>query len=162
MRGAALALAVVALAGCGGDGDRNDAVETTGERLSKAVFVSRANGVCARFRARIAAIGSPEPGFRGIVRFLDRAIPLARAGLAEQERLRPPARYDSVWSAVLSENRRVIETAERLRSAAQRSDPLGTQREIEAFQSRARDEKLTRLTRRLGLTECADALPRGR
>ena len=152
MRRTALALAVLALAGCG-DGDEAKRAAPGGDPLSRQEFVRRADAICTRYQEKIGALERPSASSESIVRFMDQVIPLVKQGIREERRLRPPKRYQGTWNEVLAANEELVRTAERLRRAAKRNDPLGVRAEFEKLTEG--DEETDRLARRLGLKACS-------
>src|SRR5690242_4702058 len=106
MRGFALAFALAALAaGCGGS-----------SRLSKAEYVKRADAICAKYNAKIRALGRPT-AISGLPAYVDKALPLARKGDDELRALKPPKDEEQTAKEWLDQNDSVVGSMERLRDA---------------------------------------------
>jgi hypothetical protein len=140
LRPGLVAVAVAALAGCGGGGT-----------LSKADFVSRADAICKRYSARIKAIPQPKSP-AGIPRFVERALPLTRKELAELRALRPPAKDAGTVRRILDEFERTIEAGRKLSAAVQKNDRGAFDRANLAGSKAARTAD--RLARAYGFRSC--------
>jgi hypothetical protein len=138
-----LALAAAIAAGCGGGGD---------ERLSTDEFRQRANGICERYDAKIAAIGDPASP-EEIPGFMEKTIPLIRQGLAELRALNPPEEFEQDYERMLAVTERAIPAAEQLADAAEKQDAEAVQDALQAGE--AADKESDRIALQLGLDKCA-------
>jgi hypothetical protein len=140
----ALVLAAGATASaCGGGGD---------DRLSQDEFRQQANAICAKYDARIKALGSPSsPG--DIPDFVQQGIPLLRQGIAELRALKPPAELQDDFDRMLNETAKAIPAAQSLAAAAEKADAAGVQKAI--AQAQAASAASDRLATDLQLDQCA-------
>ena len=104
---AALTLAIVTLAGCGG--------------VSHGSFVKRADAVCSAYRSRAKPLPSPR-SYRQVVAFVDRTLPLYEAALRALRALDPPRADAVAVRAWLADDRRVAAALRELGAAADRRD----------------------------------------
>lgn len=139
-----LALAVAVAAGCGGGG--------SGDRLSTDEFRERANGICERYDAKIAAIGSPSSP-EEIPAFVEKGIPLIQQGLAELRALNPPEELVEEYDRMLDATEGAIPAARRLADAAEKQDAAAVQEALQAGE--AADKESDRIAVKLGLDKCA-------
>lgn len=106
---AALTLAVVAIAGCGGGGPSHGA------------FVKHADAVCSAYDAGTKELARPKT-YAQIVAFVDRTLPLYEAALQALRALEPPRRDVPAVRAWLAADRRVATALRTLGAAAERRD----------------------------------------
>jgi hypothetical protein len=137
------ALAAATATGCGGGGD---------ERLSTGEFQARANGICERYDAKIAAIHDPASP-EEIPEFVEKTIPLIRQGLAELRAVNPPEEFEADYERMLAVTERAIPAAQRLADAAEKQDEAAVQDALKA--GKAADEESDRIAVQLGLDKCA-------
>jgi hypothetical protein len=131
-------------AGCGGGGG--------GERLSKEQFQQKANAICKRYDAKIAALGRPASP-DDIPQFVEKGIPVIQQGIGELRALRPPAELEDDYNTMLDETEKAIPAARRLADAAEKRDAAAVQKAIQ--DGNAADEASDRIATKLGLSECA-------
>lgn len=138
-----LGLVLAFAAGCGGGG---------GDRLSKEEFQQKANAVCKRYDAKIAALGQPASP-ADIPDFVEKGIPVIQQGIAELRALRPPADLQADYDRMLDETEKAIPAARRLADAAQKKDAAAVQKAIS--EGNEADQASDRIATKLGLAECA-------
>jgi hypothetical protein len=135
---------VLASAGCGGGGGD--------DRLSKQDFQQRANAICKRYDAKIAALGSPASP-ADIPQFVEKGIPLIEQGIAELRALRPPADLEDDYNRMLDETEKAIPAARKLADAAEKQDAAAVQEAIK--EGDAADTASDQIAAKLGLSQCA-------
>jgi hypothetical protein len=141
-------VALVAVPGCGG-GD-------SGERLSKAEFIRRADAVCSKYEARLDALGQPT-NVSELQTFADKALPIAKDGREELGALKPPSDLQDTYDAWLEQGDEAIEIVERLRDAAADNDQAEIQ-QIAQDAERA-DAEANRLAEQIGFAQCGATAP---
>jgi hypothetical protein len=140
-----LVLAAAAIASACGGGD---------DRLSQEEFRQQANSICAKYNAKIEALGNPT-SVADIPEFVRRGIPLLQQGIADLRALKPPADLEDDFNRMLDETAKAIPPAQRLADAAENGDAAAVQKaEAEA---RASSDSSNRLATDLGLDQCASA-----
>jgi hypothetical protein len=137
-----VALIAVLATGCGGG------------RLSLVDFEAKANGICAKYNAKIrAAYTSAPPDFASLALAIRKAIGYAKKGNAELDKLKPPKSYDSQYKEFLRINHQEVPAATEFAKAAESRD----QARLLAARTRlvllGRDAD--RLARNIGLNTCA-------
>ena len=139
----ALVLAVGATASACGGGD---------DRLSQEEFRQQANAICAKYDAKIQALGSPASPSE-IPDFVRRGIPLLRQGIAELRALKPPAELEGDVDRMLDETAKAIPAAQSLVDAAEKGDAAAVQKAI--AEAQAASDASDRLATDLELDKCA-------
>lgn len=142
---ALLAAAVAAAAGCAGGGEGDD-------RLSKAEYVERAEGICEDYERRLDELGDPR-NVADLARLTKEALPIARRGVASLRELAPPEDMQAAVDEWLELNDRNVAGIERLGTAARAGNEDRVQ-EI-AREAAATEDRADRLARKLGLSKCA-------
>jgi hypothetical protein len=139
-----VAAGTLAAAGCGESKGSN--------RLSKEDYLKRADAVCAAFDHRLEELPEPKT-IEEVVTLADEAKPIARRGLAELRKLRPPTELQEDVDAWLALNRANVDAIDDLRKAAAASDEAAAR----AVSQRSVDNerKADALAERIGLEECA-------
>jgi hypothetical protein len=143
-RAVAFLAAGLIVAGCGGGG---------GDRLSKAEFVSRADGICQQYEAKLDALGTPQ-NQKELAAFADKAVPIAKQGRDDLGDLNPPEDLEDEYDAWLEQGDKAIDIVERLRTAAGDGD----QAEIQKIAQEAEqtDREANRLAGQIGFKRCGD------
>jgi hypothetical protein len=137
------ALAALLAVGCGGGDD---------DRLSTDEFRQRANGICERYDAKIAAIGSPSTP-DDIPEFVEKGIPLIQQGLAELRALNPPEEFEEDYNRMLDVTAQAIPAARDLADAAAKQDAEAVQAALQAGETA--DQESDQIATKLGLDRCA-------
>jgi hypothetical protein len=145
-----LALVVPVLAACGGSS--KPASKEDEPRLTQKQFVSAANQVCIRSDRRVYRIGNLSTDPEG----WSKTVAAARTGIAEMAKLRPPARREPQFEAMLA-------TARKLKTAlADVRDALTARNYSKAQKAQGRattyDTSIKKQASRLGLTFCEQLL----
>lgn len=142
MRLAALLVLVALAAGCGG-----------GARLSRAEFVSKANGVCTDINQGLNEIREPTSR-TDLAPVLDEGIVVVEDGLDELRDLRPPSELDARYQAWLAKVEESTKALAKARDAAKRDDQAAVGLALQEG-----DDANTEANRRaaeLGLRACAE------
>jgi hypothetical protein len=138
------ALAVLA-AGCGGGG---------GERLSRDVFVKKADAVCREVTRKRRALPVPT-SIAGIPGYVDRALPLLDGARSDLRALRPPTELEDEVASWLDAIGQERDTLSDLRAAAkERNAP-----KVRAIGSKgtAIEQRARARARAIGLVDCANS-----
>ena len=143
MRAAAVVVALLALAACGG----------SGTRLSRDAYVAKVDAVCRDVNAKQKALTVPTTTGQ-IPAYVEKALPIFDDALARIRRLRPPSELDAevrTWLSSLGDSRKLISD---LGKAAEHNDAakvgsLGPK--ATALGDRGRS-----LARTIGLTDCSN------
>jgi hypothetical protein len=146
VRAAALALAwVLALGACssGGEGE---------ERLSRAEYIRQADAICASYDKRLGTLGRAD-SVEELARNAERALPIARDGVAELRELSPPEQLEPRVEEWLERNDENVEKIEELGDAAREGDETAVQ--AIAADAADNEREADRLARRIGLRSCA-------
>jgi hypothetical protein len=139
----ALALLVVAGAGCGSGGEK---------RLSKDEYAQRADAVCRRTN-RLTQSPGDVSSMEALARFADRTLkPLDRA-LHDLRALRPPEDEQASVDAWLRQLALLRADAVRIRNRARENDAHGVS--TVALAATRRNELFKALAARLGMTVCS-------
>lgn len=141
MRRAAL-LALVVLAGCGGDeGGDAEAYENSG------------NAICADYATAIAELGQPTQ-VDEVGAYIAQALPVLTRTVERIEKLDPPAERREAFETFRDAARQTVDRATALRSAAEAADADAVQ-SLLAEATKA-SERRTELARSAGLDACAE------
>lgn len=135
-------VAVLAAAGCGGDG-----------QLSQAEFRERGNEICARFDKQIDEIPLPA-ATEDIPAYVEKAAPLVEDELDELKALDPPDDDQETLDQMIAEEEKVLAAGRNLSDAAEEDDDIALEEALNEgniASGRADDH-----ARSLGLTECVD------
>jgi hypothetical protein len=100
------------LAGCGG---------SSGDRLTHAEFVKRANKLCSDSIAKLKRLENPT-GLPELVTYLEHARPIQSHFLAEARKLKPPLKDVADWRRALAFDETVLRYYDELAAAAKRND----------------------------------------
>ena len=121
-------------------------------RLSHDQFVAHADAVCSAYDAKVQLLSRPR-SYADIVAYVGQTLPLYVAALDKLKALQPPRDDEDAVRAWLALNDRVVATVRRLRAAALRHDPAGTNDASTAMQAASLASR--RAAAALGLTACA-------
>jgi hypothetical protein len=142
------ASAVLAVAGCGGDGGGG-----SGDRLSAAEFREAADAICAEYDQKIQDLGEPE-SLEDLNAFIERAIPIIEEGFNKLDELQPPEELEADWDRAMEVNAENLELTKDLQAAAESGNEERVQEILaEASQN---EEETDRLARELGLERCGE------
>jgi hypothetical protein len=138
------ALAVVA-AGCGGGGG--------GGRLSRDDYVAKADAICRATVEKRQALPAPT-AVAGILRYVDRALPLLDSARSDLQALRPPPELEdevTSWLQAIEDERDALSN---LRRAAAEKDAA----KVRAIgsQGAAIEQRARARARAIGLVACAN------
>jgi hypothetical protein len=137
------ALLAALAAGCGGDGD-----DGIGD------LAARADAICARTNAELAALDRPM-SFEQLIRYVDEAATVAEKRLADLKALPPPDDEADAWAAYVAANERAVQALGDLREATVVG--RGGQEAERAFEAAEADAR--ERARELGLQACAQRPP---
>jgi hypothetical protein len=137
-----LVVVVILAAGCG----------SGSKRLSREEYSKQADAVCAKYNAKIKALGQPG-SIRALPGYVDKALPIARKGTDELRGLKPPKDEEKTAKEWLDQNDSVVGAMERLRDAAKHADRTGVQAALTDASSANR--AANGFARQLGLRVCA-------
>ena len=142
----ALAVAVVAVTGCGG-----------GDRLSREEYARQADEICRKYEAELHEVEqelvraeSPDD----VAAAIDRGIPVVERGVADLRALEPPEELQDDVERWLELNEENAKTLERLRDAAHENDAAELQRV--ATEADENERRADELARKIGLDDCAE------
>jgi hypothetical protein len=138
----ALALTIVAAAGCGG-GDK---------RLSRQQYASQADAVCSRYNREISAVERPS-SLPALGESIDKLLPSFDRALKDLHRLKPPESEQATSTRWLAEVDSLKGDLKAVRDRAKKNDLPGVQ---SAGQKGARDnDQGNALAAKLGMTVCS-------
>jgi hypothetical protein len=140
---AAVAVATLLAAGCGGDGG--------GGQLSAAEFRQQADAICAEFEAKLDAVQQPSSP-EDLERFVNEAVPIIEEGTRKLNELDPPEEFQNEWTRVVEINEENLETIQDVQTALNDGDVEEAQRLI--AEAGGNEEEADRLARDIGLTKC--------
>lgn len=133
---------VLAVAGFGrGDG-----------RLSKSDFISKANGICKTYNAKIDKVAAPK-GFDDVADYIDKTVKISREEVDKLAKLKPPKDIQKKVDAILDEVRKSNDLGKKVRDAAKKGDKKGVQDALADVAKHG--EKGNELSKALGLDVCA-------
>jgi GAF domain-containing protein len=138
-----LAVGLVTLAGCGGDGEGGDA----------GAYRSSGDAICTDYRAAIAKLGAPTK-VTEIGPYIEKALPVLTRTVARVEKLDPPSDLRDAFETFRDAAGQTLQRAEALRDAAQAADADEVQRLL--AEATAATERRKDLARAAGLDACAD------
>jgi hypothetical protein len=145
-RFAALAMAVAALAGCGG---------SSSSALTHAQLVSKANSICAQRNAKIAALprslANPRTA-KGTATLLGDVLAIDKPLIAKLHTLKPPAADKTAWDQALAINDRTVQILTQARAAAEANDQAKFTQVSSQLTPLA--QKLKHYEVQFGLTQC--------
>lgn len=143
---AGAAVGALALAGCGGGGDKT---------LSKSELDSKGNAICKAGDEKIAKVPQPSglEDTAAVGAYFKAILPLGRQFIDDLEALKPPKDLKSDYDSFIASNRTTQHTVEQLITAADANDKAKVSSLIDSSETKgkATDAKATAL----GLTECA-------
>jgi hypothetical protein len=90
--------------------------------LSRARLIARAEAICERFNAEIAAVAAKNTSVAEIERQVPRNAALELAALGELSKLTPPSTMAREWRAILGYRRALVGQLVELARAAKQSD----------------------------------------
>lgn len=141
--GAVAVTAVLAAVGCGG-----------GNRLSKAEFTTKVNGLCSKYETKIdAATRDVGDSPAEIGKAVDKAIPIFDEALADFDAVKPPKDLDSRYDDWKKTNDEQLKAIKALGAAAKKNDQQGAQSAVARLDTLNKDS--SRLANELGLKRCA-------
>ena len=138
----AAAVATIASAACGGDG-----------QLSQAEFREQGNAICAKFDKQIDELPLPSAP-EDIPPYVEKAAPIVEDEIAELKALDPPEEDKETLDQMIAEEEKVLAAGRSLSDAAEADDDIALEEALNEgniASGRADDH-----ARSLGLTECVD------
>jgi hypothetical protein len=143
MRLVAVTVVLLALAGCGGGGDR----------LSRAEFVEQATAICDSVDERIAAVGEPQSLEE--IETLGREVrEILDDGLGDLRALRPPEDLEASFDRYLERGDDTLDQLDRLVAGAEAGDRAAVERAGAEVEEIAADAE--RLATAAGIPACED------
>lgn len=142
-RAYALVLASVLLAGCGG---------SSGSRLTRDQYASKADAVCQKYKQKADALSSPKT-LPELANLADRLLPLLRDARGELRALRPPAAEEATAKAWLDQFDVTIDDVEKIRDKAKAGDRAGVG--AAAVPAQRHDQHANELAAQLEMTVCS-------
>jgi hypothetical protein len=153
----------VIVSGCGSDARRStatDAKQVTarpaaplrGVGLSASQFDAKANSICQKFGAELAAGNNSIRKTQDFARVVPARVAIEQAELAQLSRLRAPAPLANDWHWVLSYKRNIVEEFIKLGGVAGANDERGTREVLASMASIG--EFLANVAKRAGLDGC--------
>lgn len=134
---------IVALAGCGGGGDR-----LTTEELG-----TQADAICAKYEKRIEALAEPQ-SLEGVETLAEEAKPIVEDGVKELDDLQPPEELEDKYDRWIEVNHDSVEAIDELKDAAASGDERRVQQVAE--DAARKERQADALAREIGLDECAN------
>ena len=128
--------------------------DTTGRRLSNDEFVERADGICARSRAKTRAVRGPkDESLKEVARVLEKTLPIQREALDRLGELDAPDGRERDLERYVADLRSSLRDLEDAQEAAEDDD----RRDFEDAQARAQDRfgEIQERARGLGLKTCS-------
>jgi hypothetical protein len=123
-------------------------------RITPAAFDTRADAVCADYRARVARLHLPSAGdLAGIYRVAVATLAIARLEVAKLHALPLPSANRALTHAWLATRDRLLVLLEQLRDAAKKKDAVAVGRVVAALN--ANGAEAHRLARSLGMKVCS-------
>jgi hypothetical protein len=139
----AAAVAVLALAACGGGDD--------GDQLTADEFRQQADAICGEFEGRLDELGTPE-SLDDLQGYVDDAVPILEEGTNRLDELPPPDELEEDWNRAMEVNREQLDNVRELQDAVADGDQARVAELLQ--QSDEAREESNQLAADLGLTEC--------
>jgi hypothetical protein len=151
-----LAVAALAVAGCGGGGDNSSSSSSNGSAatLSKGDFQKQANAICKDVNDKVNALDTPS-GFEDVGPYADKVIAITDDAVSRLRALKPPSELQDDWNSWLGYAAGLHDTAQQLKDAAAKKDTAALKAAGE--EASARDKKSDPIAKRLGLDTCAES-----
>jgi hypothetical protein len=137
----ALALVLLAAAGCGGGG-----------RLTRAEYAKKADAICVKYNGKINALDRPKNEAE-LVGYVDKAVPLVKDASGELADLKPPQDEQHTADAWNKANADVAVALQHLREGAKAKDQAKMQAALK--DGNTANSRANNLARTLGMTSCA-------
>jgi len=145
---------VLVLSGCGGGGTAF--TEASGETTSTSPVIVRADAICRRLNAELAAEPPKSVSTQEIERLSPRNAALEQGAVARLAKLHPPAALEGEWLRVLAYRHRLADALDELAQAAKAGDEASIHKLGES-KERLRKE-LLEVGRRVGFTYCQEVV----
>jgi hypothetical protein len=139
----AAAVAVLALAACGGGDD--------GDQLTADEFRQQADAICGEFEGRLDELGTPE-SLDDLQGYVDDAVPILEEGTNRLDELQPPDELEEDWNRAMEVNREQLDNVREVQDAVADGDQARVAELLQ--QSDEAREESNQLAADLGLTEC--------
>jgi hypothetical protein len=136
--------AVLALAGCGGDGS---------ERLSQAEFRERGNAICAEYEKQIDELETPS-SVEEIPPYVEKAAPIVEREIEELQALAAPSENQKAFDEMIAEAEKTLVAGRALSDAAEKNDDAAIEQALN--EGNAASAQADKHAQTLGLTECVD------
>lgn len=143
-RASPLLLAIVLVAGCGGEGPK-------GQRLTRDEYAAKADAVCTKYKQRADALSRPAT-LSDLADLSNQVLPLLHDARGELRALRPPQNEAATAQAWLDEFDVIIDDIEKIRDAAKKNDADAVQDAAEP--ALRHNEHSNDLATQLGMTVC--------
>jgi hypothetical protein len=139
----AAAVAVLALAACGGGDD--------GDQLTADEFRQQADAIGGEFEGRLDELGTPE-SLDDLQGYVDDAVPIPEEGTNRLDELQPPDELEEDWNRAMEVNREQLDNVREVQDAVADGDQARVAELLQ--QSDEAREESNQLAADLGLTEC--------
>ncbi|MDQ3866316.1 MAG: hypothetical protein M3304_05760 [Actinomycetota bacterium] len=140
---AIVAVGIVGLAACGGDG--------AGGELSAAEFRERADAICTDTAKKVDAVPQPR-SLDEVETYFDRVVPIFRDQTDRLKELDPPDDLQEDWDRAMELQEDSVDVAEDAQAAAKDGDEGKIREALD--RGGKNEEELHRLAARLGLKTC--------
>ena len=138
----ATCVAMLALAGCGGD-----------EQLTEAELREQANAICARYEKQIDEVPVPS-SVDQIPAYVGKAAPIVEDEIEALKELDPPDEDEETFDQMIAEAEKTLAAGKSLSEAAGKGDDAAVEKALN--EGNVASEKADEHARSLGLTECID------
>ena len=141
-RASILVLTVAVLAGCGGGG---------GQRLSKADYASKADGICGKYSQQTKALGNPS-NVKELADVADKTLPILDHAISDLKQLKPPADEQALADQWIVQVGFLKRDLQEIRDKAKAGDLAGVQAVVPRAQEH--NSKSNELATTLGMSVC--------
>ena len=138
----ATCVAVLGMAGCGGD-----------ERLTEAELREQGNAICARYEKQIDELAVPS-SVEQIPAYVDKAAPIVEEEIEALRELDPPDEDQETFDQMIAEAEKTLVAGKSLSDAAEKGDEVAVEEALN--EGNVASDKADEHARSLGLTECID------
>lgn len=151
--GALILAATVSLGACGGD-DSDSSGGGSGDALTRAELITKANAICSTAQAKAAAVEAPTSLEDAAVAsaYFDKIAPITDAETKEIAALRPAAEVKTDWDAFVTSQQAANELLKTITRKAKARDASGQQ---DLAKAQGAGQAVATAATKVGASNCA-------